>query len=127
MSDILGENRNSCCFYGRPQVKKLFLFLKLSYEKWAIEKWFYTQETSPITGLILNNHTLINNFALKSALDDFQKRQIKLKKYKIDLQKFLTKCEYDLNDLKKYSNNGYGEFYQIMFINAFCLFLIAIL
>lgn len=79
-----------------------------SYERWAIEKWLYNQQTSPITGLVLNDYTLINNYTLKSALDDFQKRQIKLKKTKVDLQKFLTKCEYDLNDLKKYFNQDNG-------------------
>jgi hypothetical protein len=77
-----------------------------SYEKWAIDKWLYTQQTSPITGLILNDNTLISNYTLKSAIDDFHKRQQKLRRNKIDLQKFLTKCEYDLSDLKKYFNRN---------------------
>lgn len=62
-------------------------------------------QTSPITGLILNDNTLINNYALKSAIDDLIKRQTKFRKNKIEFQKFLTKCEYDLNDLKKYFNS----------------------
>jgi hypothetical protein len=78
----------------------------IRYEKWAIDKWLNTQQTSPITGLILTDNTLISNYTLKSALDDFAKRQNKLRKHKIDLQKFLTKCEYDLSDLKKYFNSS---------------------
>jgi len=62
-------------------------------------------QTSPITGLIFNDNALINNYTLKSAIDDFHKRQNKFKKNKIEFQKFLTKCEYDLNDLKKYFNS----------------------
>lgn len=62
-------------------------------------------QTSPITGLILNDNALISNYTLKSAIDDFHKRQGKFKKNKIEFQKFLTKCEYDLNDLKKYFNS----------------------
>ena len=61
-----------------------------------------------VTGLILNDGSLVNNYTLKSAIDDFHKRQIRIKKHKIDLQKFLTKCEYDLNDLKKYFDGGPG-------------------
>ncbi len=52
----------------------------------------------------MNDNNLINNFSLKSAIDDFIKKQNKLRKNKIEFQKFLTKCEYDLNDLKKYFN-----------------------
>ena len=100
----MGENGSPSNFYGRPLVK-LFT-IKIRYEKWAIEKWLKTQQTSPITGLLLTDNTLINNYTLKSAMDDFQKRQLKLKKNKIDLQKFLTKCEYDLSDLKKYFNSN---------------------
>ena len=55
---------------------------------------------------MLTDNTLVNNYTLKAALDDLHKRQIKLRKHKIDMQKFLTKCEYDLNDLKKYFNNN---------------------
>ena len=61
------------------------------------------QKNSPITGLTMDE-TLINNYALKSAIDDYLKKLLKFKKIKIDLQKFLTKSEYDLNDLKKYFN-----------------------
>ena len=62
-------------------------------------------QTSPITGLVLNDNNLINNYTLKSSIDDFLKRQNKFRKNKIEFQKFLTKCEYDLNDLKKYFNS----------------------
>jgi hypothetical protein len=51
---------------------------------------------------MLDDHQLINNYTLKSAMDDFTKKQTKFKKIKIDFQKFITKCEYDLSDLKKY-------------------------
>lgn len=73
-----------------------------SYEKWAIDKWFINQELSPITGLILDYFTIISNYALKSAIDDYNKKVVKWKKIKIELSKYLTKSEYDLNDLKKY-------------------------
>lgn len=73
-----------------------------SYEKWAIDKWLTTQNKSPITGLEFDDHKMIHNYTLKYAIDDFCLRQIKMKKMKIDLQKFLMKCEYDLTDLKKY-------------------------
>lgn len=73
-----------------------------SYEKWAIDKWLKNQETSPITGLVLNDHTLISNYALKSAIDDYNKKTTKWKRVKQELFKYLTKSEYDLNDLKKY-------------------------
>jgi hypothetical protein len=53
---------------------------------------------------------LINNYTLKSAIDDYLKKQNKLRKNKIEFQKFLTKCEYDLNDLKKYFNTKLNEF-----------------
>ena len=76
-----------------------------SYEKWAIDKWLNNSTISPITGLVLNDSSLVFNYTLKSAIDDFNKRQTRLRRNKIDLQKFLTKCEYDLNDLKKYFNN----------------------
>lgn len=73
-----------------------------SYEKWAIDKWLINQDISPITGLVLNDLTLIYNYALKSAIDDYNKKLIKWKRTKNDLNKYLTKSEYDLNDLKKY-------------------------
>ena len=73
-----------------------------SYEKWAIDKWLINQETSPITGLVLEDNTLISNYALKSAIDDFNKKILKWKKLKQELLKYITKSEYDLNDLKKY-------------------------
>ena len=76
-----------------------------SYEKWAIDKWLLTQETSPITGLTLESHNLIHNYALKSAMDDYIRRNSKWKRIKQDMSKFLTKSEYDLNDLKKYFPN----------------------
>ena len=72
-----------------------------SYEKWAIEKWFITQETSPITGLQMEDYTLVHNYALKEALDDYCIRKNKWKKIKLDIEKYLTKSEYDLCDLKK--------------------------
>jgi hypothetical protein len=37
-------------------------------------------------------------------MDDWNKKYNKMKKIRTELQKFLTKCEYDLNDLKKYFN-----------------------
>lgn len=73
-----------------------------SYEKWAIDKWLLNQETSPITGLVLSDHTLISNYALKSAIDDYNKKLLKWRRIKQELIKYLTKTEYDLNDLKKY-------------------------
>jgi hypothetical protein len=73
-----------------------------SYDKWAIEKWLETQHSSPITGLILQDQTLINNYALKSAIDDFTIKQIKHRKISTEIHKYITKCEYDLSDLKKY-------------------------
>ena len=73
-----------------------------SYEKWAIDKWLINQDTSPITGLVLNDVTLISNYALKSAVDDYNKKLTKQKKTRQDLMKYLMKSEYDLNDLKKY-------------------------
>jgi hypothetical protein len=79
--------------------------LTYRYERWAIERWLYDKQTSPITGLVLDDHTLINNYTLKSAMDDYSKKQNKNKKLKIELQKYLTKCEYDLSDLKKYFNS----------------------
>jgi len=73
-----------------------------SYEKWALEKWLNNQNTSPVTGLVLTDRTLTNNYNLKSSIDDFHKKQNRMKKLKIEFQKFITKSEYDLNDLKKY-------------------------
>ncbi len=81
-----------------------------SYDKWAIEKWLYVHQTSPITGLILNDNNLVNNYTLKSAIDDYIMRQNRIKKNRIEFQKFLTKCEYDLNDLKKYFNSTINNF-----------------
>jgi hypothetical protein len=78
-----------------------------SYERWAIERWLYDKQTSPITGLVLDDYNLINNYTLKSAMDDYNNKQFKIKKLKIELQKYQTKCEYDLNDLKKYFNTTY--------------------
>lgn len=76
-----------------------------SYEKWAIEKWFVNQDTSPITGLSLSSYNLINNYALKSAIDDYNIKIQKNKKMINELGKYLTKSEYDLSDLKKYFNS----------------------
>jgi len=73
-----------------------------TYEKWAIEKWLNNQNTSPVTGLVLSDRTLLNNYTLKSSIDDFHKRQNRLRRMKIDFQKFITKNEYDLNDLRKF-------------------------
>jgi len=73
-----------------------------SYEKWALDKWLNNQNTSPVTGLVLTDRTLTNNYNLKSSIDDFQKKQNRMKKLKVEFQKFITKSEYDLNDLKKY-------------------------
>ncbi len=67
-----------------------------------MEKWLNNQNTSPVTGLVLTDRTLINNYNLKASIDDFHKRQNRIKKLKIDFQKFITKSEYDLNDLKKF-------------------------
>jgi len=77
-----------------------------SYEKWALEKWLNNQNTSPVTGLVLTDRTLTNNYNLKSSVDDFQKRQNRMKKLKVEFQKFITKSEYDLNDLKKYFHSN---------------------
>ncbi len=76
-----------------------------SYEKWAIEKWFVNQDTSPITGLNLSSYNLINNYALKSAIDDYNLKVQKYKRIINELGKYLTKSEYDLSDLKKYFNS----------------------
>jgi hypothetical protein len=73
-----------------------------SYEKWAIDKWLHSQDTSPITGLFLSNQTLIPNYALKSAIDDYIRRITKWRKRRNEIMKYVTKSEYDLNDLKKY-------------------------
>jgi hypothetical protein len=40
-------------------------------------------------------------------MDDFDKKRNKMKKLKIELQKYITKCEYDLNDLRKYFDSSY--------------------
>ncbi len=111
MSYFLGKNWKPCGYYWRPYVNK---FLKKRYEKWAIEKWLINQNHSPITGLILSDHTLVNNYTFKSAIDDFNKRQNKFKKQKSEIQKFMTKCEYDLNDLKKYFNTSIKETYSVV-------------
>ena len=78
-----------------------------SYEKWAIEKWLSRQDTSPITGLVLNDFTLISNYNLKSALDDYSKKFRKWSLIKDQLLKFVTKSEFDMNDLKKYFDTEY--------------------
>ena len=83
-----------------------YISIIIRYEKWALEKWFMNQNTSPVTGLVLNDRSLTSNYNLKSSIDDFQKRQCRIKKMKIDFQKFITKSEYDLNDLKKYFHSN---------------------
>ena len=55
-----------------------------SYERSAIERWFRTSDTSPVTGLKVNRH-LFPNHTLRSAIQEiypeavveFEKRQIK--------------------------------------------------
>jgi Mg-chelatase subunit ChlD len=42
-----------------------------SYERNEIEKWFKTNTTSPVTNIKLDNKILIENHALRSAIDDY--------------------------------------------------------
>lgn len=42
-----------------------------SYERVAIEKWFKTNKTSPVTNIKLKNKSLIENHALRNAIDDY--------------------------------------------------------
>lgn len=74
-----------------------------SYEKWAIDKWLISQQKSPITGLKLNTITLINNYAIKAASDDFNVRNNCIKLIRKEINKFVTKCQYDLIDIKKFN------------------------
>lgn len=73
-----------------------------SYERWAIEKWLVRQDTSPITGLKLTDYNVLPNYALKSAVDDYFKKSKKWSLIKDQLLKFVTKSDFDMNDLKKY-------------------------
>lgn len=73
-----------------------------SFEKWAIEKWLITNNTSPITGLKLTNNILISNYALKSAYEEVNKRIVRVKRIRKEIQKFITKSEFDVNDIKKF-------------------------
>ncbi len=73
-----------------------------SYERWAIEKWLVRQDTSPITGLKLTDYSVLPNYALKSAVDDYVKKCKKWSLIKDQLLKFVTKSDFDMNDLKKY-------------------------
>jgi hypothetical protein len=43
-----------------------------SYEKDHIEKWFESHNTSPNTGLVLLNKTMLVNYALKGSIDDLK-------------------------------------------------------
>ena len=49
-----------------------------TYERESIEKWIATKEgqpvTSPLTGAILNNHTLTPNHKLKSMISSWQQK-----------------------------------------------------
>ena len=42
-----------------------------TYERSAIEQWFETHNTSPATGLELDNKQLIPNHSLRSLIQDF--------------------------------------------------------
>ena len=43
-----------------------------SYERAAIEEWLRDHNTSPVTGLVLDNTNLITNVRLKAIIDDFR-------------------------------------------------------
>ena len=58
---------------------------------------------------MLTDRSLTNNYNLKSSIDDFHKKQNRIKKLKIEFQKFITKSEYDLNDLKKYFHTNQNK------------------
>lgn len=73
-----------------------------SYEKWAIEKWLSREDISPITGLPLSDFTLLPNYCLKNALDDFNNKKKKWISIKDQILKFIIKTQFDFNDLKKY-------------------------
>ena len=40
----------------------------MTYERVAIERWLQTQNTSPLTGAVLANKTLVPNYALRDAI-----------------------------------------------------------
>jgi len=42
-----------------------------TFERKAIELWLEQNETSPITGLVLNSKALLPNFALKQLINNF--------------------------------------------------------
>lgn len=44
----------------------------ISYEKEAIKNWLQKNKYDPITKNPLNNDSLIQNYALKNAIDDYQ-------------------------------------------------------
>jgi hypothetical protein len=45
-----------------------------SYERRAIEQWLMTKNTSPVTNLELPNHSLVPNFALRAAIEEYLAR-----------------------------------------------------
>lgn len=72
-----------------------------SYERWAIEKWNTTSDNSPYTGLVMRSKELRSNFSLKMAVEEFKNGKEKILKKAYEFGKFITKTEFDLNDLKK--------------------------
>ena len=64
-----------------------------TYERESIEKWIATKEgqpvTSPLTGAILNNHTLTPNHSMKSMISSWQQKN----KNGIDFNKALRTIE----------------------------------
>jgi len=47
-----------------------------TYEKQAIKQWLERNTTSPRTGLVLRSNRLVPNYALKGAIDSFNRGSV---------------------------------------------------
>jgi hypothetical protein len=71
-----------------------------TYEKSAIEIWFKSNNTSPMTGLVLENKNLIPNRIVKNLLSE-----IKEEKQEYIINKFYNNIKYDIDIIIDLSTN----------------------
>lgn len=63
-----------------------------TYEKSAIEKWFKSKNTSPMTGLVLENKNIIPNRIVKNLLSEIKEEE----EPKYIINKFYYNIKYDI-------------------------------
>ncbi len=82
------DMRDMCC----PITNQIFLDPVLAhdgftYEKDAIKKWFQKSDTSPMTGLQIDNLTFIENILIKNTITSFIENNPNLKKQQYQKEK----------------------------------------